>query len=91
MFEKQQEKFMEELMKDPKKLQAEFADVVVEARERGVKVVKRGEEIESVEVDGVEREDIKRALNKADKEFKKQVNKKLRRLLLSSLKVPGFK
>jgi len=76
-------------MKDPKKLQAEFADVVVEARERGVKVVKRGEEIE--EVDGVEREDIKRALNKADKEFKKQVNKKLRRLLLSNLKVPGFK
>ena len=44
-----------------------------------------------MEVDGVEREDIKRALNKADKEFKKQVNKKLRRLLLSNLKVPGFK
>ena len=45
MFEKQQQKFMEELMKDPKKLQAEFADVVVEARERGVKVVKRGKRL----------------------------------------------
>ena len=43
MFEKQQQKFMEELMKDPKKLQAEFADVVVEARERGGPVVQRAE------------------------------------------------
>jgi len=91
MFEKQQEKFMEQLLKDPKKLQEEFADIVVEAKEKGVKVVKRGEEIESLEIDGEEREDVVKALNKADKEFKKKVNKKLRRMLASGLGIPGFK
>lgn len=82
---------MEQLLKDPKKLQEEFADVVVEAKEKGVRVVKRGEEIESVEIDGEEREDVVKALNKADKEFKKKVNKKLRKMLASGLGIPGFK
>ena len=91
MFENQQKKMMEELLSDPKKLQAEFENVVVEAKEGAVKVVKRGEEIERVEVDGEEREDIKKALNKADKEFKKIVNKKLRKMLLGGMGIPGFK
>ncbi|NIT04580.1 hypothetical protein GTO10_06850 [Candidatus Saccharibacteria bacterium] len=91
MFEKQQKKMMEELLSDPKRLQKEFENIIVEAKVGDVKIVRRGEEIESITVSGEEMEDIKKALNKADRDFKKKVNKRLRKMFLSGIKIPGLR
>ena len=92
MFEKQQKKMLEQIMSDPKKLQAEVENIRVETSVGGVKVVMRGDQrIENIEIDGVAREDVQKALNKAFKEHQKVVNKKLRKMLLAGVKIPGLR
>ena len=91
MLEKQQQKLLEQLMSNRGRLESEVENIEVETSVKGVTVRRKGNTIEGIEVDGVEREDIKKALNKADSIFKKKVNRKLRKMLLSGMKIPGIR
>jgi hypothetical protein len=91
MLEKQQQKLLEQLMSNRNQLESEVEGIEVEASVRGVTVKRKGNSIESIEIDGEERDDVKKALNKADKLFKKKVNRKLRKMLLSGVKIPGLR
>uniref|UniRef100_A0A831YYQ0 YbaB/EbfC family DNA-binding protein n=1 Tax=candidate division WWE3 bacterium TaxID=2053526 RepID=A0A831YYQ0_UNCKA len=88
MFE--QLKQLNELRKKGQRLKAEMERIVVEVSEGDVKISIRGDqEIERVEVAGEEREDLKKAFNKAVKESQKEVSKKLSGMLMD-MKVPGL-
>lgn len=92
MFEKQQKKLLEQLLSNPKQLQSEVENIRTEASVGRVKVaVRGGQHVESVEIDGVAREDVKKAFNTALNQHKAVVNKKLRKMLLSGLRIPGFR
>lgn len=88
MFE--QVKQLNELHKQGQKLQSEMERIKVEVSEGRVKILIRGDQqIEWVEVDGQEREDLKKAFNKAVKESKKVVSKKLSGMLMN-MKLPNL-
>jgi len=88
MFE--QLKQLNELRKKGQRLKAEMERIMVEVSEGDVKISIRGDqEIERVEVAGEEREDLKKAFNKAVKESQKEVSKKLSGMLMD-MKVPGL-
>ncbi|MDP1710675.1 MAG: YbaB/EbfC family nucleoid-associated protein [candidate division WWE3 bacterium] len=87
MFE--QVKKLNELRKQGQRLKSEMERITVEVSEGKVKIVIRGDQqIERVEVDGQEREDLKKAFNKAVKESQKVVSKKLSGMLMD-MKLPN--
>lgn len=85
-----QVKQLNELRKQGQKLQSEMERIKVEVSEGKVKIFIRGDQqIERVEVDGQEREDLKKAFNKAVKESQKVVSKKLSGMLMD-MKLPNL-
>ncbi len=87
MFE--QVKKLNELRKQGQRLKSEMERITVEVSEGKVKILIRGDQqIERVEVDGQEREDLKKAFNKAVKESQKVVSKKLSGMLMD-MKLPN--
>jgi len=88
MFE--QIKQLNELRKQGQQLKSEMERITTEITEGKVKILIRGDQqIERVEVEGVEREDLKKAFNKAVKESQKEVSKKLSGML-TGMKIPGL-
>lgn len=72
------------------RLKKRMAGISVEVKERGIKIVMRGDQrVEEVLVDGEKSNRLKDAFNKAVKESQKKVAKKMRGEL-SDLGIPGF-
>ncbi len=81
---------LNKLKKQASQLKREMEQITVEVIEGKVKIVIRGDQqIESVEVEGVGREDLKKAFNKAVKESQRKVAKKLSGMV-SGMGIPGF-
>lgn len=88
MFE--QVKQLNELRKQGQQLKTEMEKIMTEVEEKNVRITIRGDQqVERVEVDGEERDDLKRAFNKAVKESQKEVSKKLSGMLMG-MKIPGL-
>ncbi len=89
-FTLEQIKQLNELRKQGQQLKSEMERIMTEVAEGKVKITIRGDQqIERVEVEGVEREDLKKAFNKAVKESQKDVSKKLSGMLMG-MKMPGL-
>lgn len=83
-------KELNELRRQGQQLKKEMEKISVEVREKEVKIVMRGDQqVESIEVEGTERDDLKKAFNKAVKESQKKVAKKLSGAL-TGMKLPGI-
>ena len=88
MFE--QIKQLNELRRQGQQLKVEMEKIMTEVEEGDVRITIRGDQqVEKVEVEGMERDDLKKAFNKAVKESQKEVSKKLSGMLMG-MKVPGL-
>ncbi len=88
MFE--QIKQLNELRRQGQQLKSEMEKIKTEVKEGNIRIEIRGDQqIERLEVDGVEREDLKKAFNRAVKESQKEVSKKLSGMLMG-MKIPGL-
>jgi len=88
MFEQLRE--VNKLRKQAAELKRGMERITIEVVEGGVKIVMRGDQqVEKIEYDGEEREDLKRAFNKAVKESQKKVAQKLSGLV-SGMKIPSL-
>lgn len=71
-------------------MKTEMEKIMTEVEEGGVRITIRGDQqVERVEVEGAERDDLKKAFNKAVKESQKEVSKKLSGMLMG-MKIPGL-
>jgi len=81
---------LNKLRKQAAQMKKEMERITVEVIERGVRIVMRGDQqVEMVEIDGEERDDLKKSFNKAVKQSQKKVAKKLSGAV-SGMKFPGL-
>jgi len=83
-------KELNKLRQQAAQLKREMERITVEVVEGRVKIVMRGDQqVESIEVEGEDRPDLRKAFNNAVKESQKKVAKKLAGMA-SGMKFPGL-